>query len=182
MPLIHIASVTASSSASLSFTSGIDSTYNEYQFHFVNMHGQTDNKSFGFQVDTGSDTDYDQPMITTFFQAFLKEDDSGPGLAYSTGNDQATSGDGNGVLSKILKDIGNDADQSGSGILTLYAPASTTYVKHFTTDAQMSNSGEYSQRVLTAGYINITAAITSIQFKFDSGNIDAGTIHMYGVG
>ena len=181
MGLTYISSVTGSSSASLSFT-GIDATYNEYQFHMVNMHGQTDNKSFGFQVDTGSDTDYDQPMITTFFQTFFNENGSGEGLAYSTGNDQATSGDGNGVLSKILKDIGNDADQSGSGILTLYAPASTTYVKHFTTDAQMSQSTEYSQRVFTAGYINITAAITSIQFKFDSGNIDAGSIHMYGVG
>ena len=176
-----IATATASSSSTLSFTSGIDSTYDVYEFHFVNMHGQTDDKSFGFQVDTGSDTDYDQPMTTTFFQAFFNEDGSGEGLAYSTGNDQATSGDGNGVLSKILKDQGADADQSGSGILTLYAPSSTTYVKHFTTDAQMSQSSNYSQRVLTAGYINITAAITSIQFKFDSGNIDAGEIKMYGI-
>ena len=33
----------------------------------------------------------------------------------------------------------------------------------------------------TAGYFNLTAAIDEIQFKMDSGNIDSGTIKMYGV-
>ena len=32
-----------------------------------------------------------------------------------------------------------------------------------------------------AGYINTTAAITQISFKMESGNIDAGTIKMFGV-
>ena len=117
MALIYISTGTAG--ATISFT-GIDDTYNEYQFHLINIHGATDDKSLGFQVDTGSDTDYDQPMTTTFFQAFHNEDASGGGMAYSTGNDQATSGDGNGVFSKILKDQGAaDTDQSGSGIVPL---------------------------------------------------------------
>ena len=186
MGLTYISTGTAG--ATISFT-GIDDTYNEYQFHLINIHGETNDKSLGFQVDTGSDTDYDQPMTTTFFQAFNNEDGTlasntgGAGSAYSTGNDQATSGDGNGVFSKILKDQGaDDTDQSGSGILTLYAPASTVYMKHFITRAHMTQSSEYAQQVFTAGYIHTTSAITSIQFKFDSGAIDAGEIHMYGVG
>ena len=32
-----------------------------------------------------------------------------------------------------------------------------------------------------AGYGNTTSAVDAITFKFDSGNIDSGTITMYGV-
>ena len=35
--------------------------------------------------------------------------------------------------------------------------------------------------VYTGGYCNVTAAIDGVQFKMSSGNIDAGTIKMYGV-
>ena len=40
--LIFISKQTASSSATISFTSGIDSTYKEYIFYFVNIHPQTE--------------------------------------------------------------------------------------------------------------------------------------------
>jgi hypothetical protein len=56
--LTHIATQTASSSASLSFTSGIDSTYKEYIFYFVNIHPATDGAFFTFQSDTGTNTNY----------------------------------------------------------------------------------------------------------------------------
>jgi hypothetical protein len=32
-----------------------------------------------------------------------------------------------------------------------------------------------------AGYFNVTGAIDEVSFKMSSGNIDAGTIKMYGV-
>ena len=43
--LVKIASSTASSSASVSFTSGIDSTYKEYIFILNNIHPATDGAS-----------------------------------------------------------------------------------------------------------------------------------------
>jgi len=181
MALTYLSTQTASSSSSLSFTSGIDSTYDAYEFHYVNMHPATNDVRFQFQVETGTDSDYDHPMTTTFFQAYHDEADSTTFLGYSTGNDQATSGDGNGVFSRLAKEIGNDNDQSVSGILTLYAPSSTTYVKHFTNTSNTAQSSDYAMAVHTAGYINITAAITRVKFEMSSGNIDAGKIHMYGV-
>ena len=39
--------------------------------------------------------------------------------------------------------------------------------------------GEYETFV--AGYMNTTSAVDAIQFKMSSGNIDAGTIKLYGV-
>jgi hypothetical protein len=44
----------------------------------------------------------------------------------------------------------------------------------------MVNNSQISNNYV-AGYFNTTSAIDEIQFKFDSGNIDAGTIKMYGV-
>ena len=81
-----------------------------------------------------------------------------------------------------MTDVGNDNDQAMSGILTLYAPSSTTYVKHFTSRSNVSHGSDVEVQWFMAGYINTTNAIDEISFKFHNGNIDAGTIHMYGVG
>ena len=168
--------------STVSITSGIDSTYPVYEFHYVNINPETAGVSFGFQVETGTDSDYDHPMTTTYFQASHDEADSyTPAFGYSTGNDQATAGDGNGVFSKLCKEMGEGSDECASGILTLYDPSSTPYVKHFVNTSNNYQSSDYSMSAYTAGYINITAAITRVQFKMSSGDIDAGTIKMFGV-
>ena len=182
MGLTYIASVTASASATLSFTSGIDSTYNEYQFHFANMHPATNEVNFQFQVNASDDTGggFDTSVITsTAFTAYHDEADSSTTLGYQTGHDQAQAAGYQNILSF---ETGNDNDQSVSGVLTLYAPSSTTYVKHFTAVGNGAYAGDYTIQLFSAGYINQTLAIPEISFKFSSGNIDAGTIHMYGVG
>jgi hypothetical protein len=183
MALVYIASVTASSSTTVAFTSGIDATYNEYQFHFVNMHPQTLEVNFGFQVNAEGASGFDEAIISTFFRAYHDEADSYTDLGYNTTHDQATT-DGNGtyqVLNYALDQ--DDNDESACGLLTLYAPSSTTYVKHFTSRTNASHHNtEYSLDAHAAGYINTTAAIDEISFKMSSGNIDSGEIHMYGVG
>ena len=167
--------------STVSITSGIDSTYPVYEFHYVNINPETAGVSFGFQVETGTDSDYDHPMTTTYFQAYHGEAGSPTGPVYSSGNDQATSGDGNGVFSKLCKEMGEGSDEAASGILTLYDPSSTTYVKHFVNTSNNYQSSDYSMSAYTAGYINITAAITRVQFKLSSDTIQSGTIKMFGV-
>jgi len=170
--------------STVSITSGIDSTYPVYEFHYVNIHPETDNTEFQFQVETGSDSDYDHPMTTTYFQAHNDESSGTPALAYSGGDDQETSGDGNGVFQNIAKEMGGGSgndDEAASGILTLYDPSNTTYVKHFTSTSNCYQGGNTSMQALVAGYINTTTAITRVRFKMSSGNIDAGVIKMYGL-
>jgi hypothetical protein len=185
MGLTYIASVTASASATLSFTSGIDSTYNEYQFHMVNMHPAAD-ASLGFQVNAAGASGFNQPMTTTFFEAYNQESGATtPALVYSTGSDQV---DGDAAYQIVLRAQESDNDAGANGVLTLYDPSSTTYVKHFTSrGVAMHTDGGTAGNAFTlddfaAGYINTTSAIDEISFKFSTGNIDAGTIHMYGVG
>jgi hypothetical protein len=179
MGLVYISSVTASASATVSFTTGIDATYNEYQFHMVNMHPATDQVHFQFQVNAAGASGFNEVMTTTTFHSFHNEADTSTDLAYQTPTDQAQ---GTAYQPIGSFSTGNDNDQSVSGILTLYDPSSTTYVKHFTATGNGVYFEDYSVNLNTAGYINTTSAIDEISFNFASGNIDAGTIHMYGVG
>mgnify|MGYP001174561964 CR=1 FL=1 len=101
-------------------------------------------------------------------------------LGYLTGNDLAQ---GTG-FQDLGRNVGNDNDQSCSGYLHLFNPSSTTFVKHFIArlnNAQDISSTHYSAETLIAGYFNDTDDITAIQFKFSSGNIDAGTIQLIGI-
>ena len=179
-----IKSLTASSSSSLDFVDGtsdvvMDNTYPVYEFHFVNMHPETDSVSFSFQVNATDDAggDYDTSTIqSTYFAARHYENDAAAALDYNTGFDKAL-----GTTYQVLGEAGNDNDQSISGVLALYDPSSTTYVKHFTVSTNFSHPGDITRNSFIAGYINDTTAIDEISFKFSSGNIDAGTIKMFGV-
>ena len=168
---------TASSSATISFTSGIDSTYKEYVFRFYDIHPATDEQSLSFQADTGTNTSYNQTMTSTVFFAQHAEDDTTTELTYSTGRDQAQSTS----FQKITVDAGNANDESVAGYLHLYDPSSTTSVKQFYAVSSSPTNGTHSAHNYTAGYFNTTTAITRVQFKMDSGNIDSGTFKLYGV-
>ena len=173
--LVLISEQTASSSSTITFDSNIDSTYKEYIFKFIDIHPATNNAEFSVGFRDGS-TDYDATKTTTVFEAYHTEDDSGNGFGYQTGDDIAQ---GTGFQT-IAKNVGNDNDSSCSGTLHLFDPSSTTFVKHFISRSnkmEVSVTGDF----LVAGYCNVTAAIDGVQFKFSSGNIDSGTIKMYGV-
>ncbi len=175
MALTLISTHTASASATLDITSGIDSTYDSYEFHCVNMHPAS-SAYFQFQVNAAGETGFNEVITSTAFRAYHKEDDSATSLAYFTSGDQAQ-----GTAYQQIGISSTDADQSTSGVLTLYAPSSTTYVKHFVSRSNGSNILDYDQEWYVAGYINTTSAIDEISFNFSSGNIDAGTIKMFGV-
>ena len=174
-----ISKQTASSSATISFTSGIDSTYKEYLFTFNNIHPATNNTQFAFQVDTGTNTSYNIACTSTTFRAYADEADSDAGLGYVTGEDQAQGTS----FQKLTAGgtVGNDADQSASGYLHISEPASSTFAKHFICRSNASHASDYTTDFYAAGYFNTTTALTRVQFKMLSGNIDAGDIVLMGL-
>jgi len=177
--LTFISTATASDSASLDITSGIDSTYNEYQFHCVNMRPASDNQDFKFQVNASGQSGFNEVMTTTTFYAYNRETTGASWVGYDTNEDQAQ---GTAYQKIFTYDTGNDSDESVSGILTLFGPSDTTYVTHFSAVGNGTAGYGYTISMATSGYINTTAAIDEISFAFESGNIAAGTVHMYGVG
>ena len=172
-----ISKTTASSSANISITSGLDSTYKVYFITYNNIHPQTDNTHFTFNGSIDSGSNYNIAKTSTHFAAYADEGDSNTNLGYETSHDLAQ---GTGVQN-LLNEIGNDNDQSASGYLYLYNPASTTFVKHFISVAQLVNAGDYSRNQFVSGYLNTTSAIDAVQFKQSSGNIDSGDICVYGL-
>ncbi len=174
--LTHIATQTASSSASISFTSGIDSTYKEYIFYFVDIHPATDGASLTFNGSSDSGSNYNVTKTTTAFRAYHQQDGGGNGLGYRTSDDLAQS-----TSFQILNfEIDNDADSCGVGILHLFNPSDTTFVKHFVHTGNSVQS-TYTRNDFIAGYFNTTSAIDAVQFKMSSGNIDSGQILLFGL-
>ena len=175
--LTHIATQSASSSASVSFTSGIDSTYKEYIFYFVNIHPATDTANFTFQTSTNTGSSYGVTATTTFFAAIHTEDDSSASVAYYSSLDSAQSTS----FIDLGGDTNNDNDGSLSGTMHLFNPSNTTFVKHFTARSSVYNHNPMSVDAFVSGYFNTTSAIDAVQFKFDSGNIDSGQILLFGL-
>ena len=179
--LTHIKTLTASSSATITFLNGssdvvLDSTYPIYLFKWINAHPATDDTRLEIQGTTDG-SNYNTAATTTFFRGQHRENDSATAFSYETSHDEAqTTG-----FIDIDASIGNDNDQSTSGELFLFNPSSTTFVKHFLSTSNSIFSSDGTSNTFVGGYFNTTSAITGIQFKQSSGNIDAGTIKLYGI-
>ena len=167
---------TASDAASIAITSGIDSTYDEYMFVCTDIHAEDTQPHFGWQVNASGQSGYNEVITSTFFQAYHSESGSETSLAYLTAGDQAQGT----ALQRLASDCGNENDESTAGILHLFRPSDTTYVKHFYSTSGTNRYDDIAQQGYAAGYINVTAAITGIEFKMTSGNV-SGTIQMYGI-
>ena len=180
-----IKKVTASSSGTVSFVDGssdvvLDNTYKEYLFTFKDIHPSATGSgvNFSFNGSTDSGSNYNATKTTALFRTYNYEGadtttlgfDGTPALAQST------------AFQTLTTNNTNPNDGSNVGILHLYDPSSTTYIKHFTcVTSQNTFNGENCMNNYVAGYFNTTSAIDAIQFKFASGNVDAGDICLYGI-
>ena len=180
--MVFIKKLTASSSSTLDFLNGssdvvFDSTYKEYVFTFKDIHPSNDGVFLTFQADTGTNTNYNQTITSSYFTAYHFEDGSSTGLSYITSGDQAQGTS----FQRVSQHVGNDNDQAVSGILRIFNPADTTFVKHFLgTSASIAND-DGPTNTFSAGYFNTTTALTRVQFKMSAGTIDAGDICLYGI-
>tara|TARA_R100001163_G_C5051598_1_gene188393 strand:- start:456 stop:1067 length:612 start_codon:yes stop_codon:yes gene_type:complete len=170
---------TASSSATISFTSGINSTYKEYIFYFINMHPATNGAQFSFQGSTNTGGAYGIDITSTHFSAYHNEAGDTSSLGYDGTGDRDLRQSTN--FQVLASATGNQSDESFSGILHLFDPSSTTFVKHFISRGNHYNQSDYSINNHMAGYFNTASAIDAIQFKMDSGNIDSGDILLFGL-
>ena len=176
MTLLTTNSGTVSTS---SFTSSIDSTYKLYIFKFYDVNAATDTADFQFQANAAGGSGYNETITSTYFHAYHQEDDSAYGFGYvgTAGFDQAQTT----TFQTLNNYTGSGGDESCAGTLWLFNPSSTTYVTHFFASVIQNRSDEVCDDQYIAGYFNTTAAIDEIQFKMDSGDMDA-VIKMYGVG
>jgi len=177
LTLISTSTVTSSTDG-IEITSGLDSTYKEYIFKFINLHSVNDGTSWQFQASTNTGSSFGINKVSTFIEATHNEDDSGTGLAYNTTFDRgANSTD----FATLISEIGNDNDQSGSGTLHLFNPASTTFVKSYICRTSSSSNGNNQRDQHVAGCFYTTSAIDALRFETRTGNLQTGVLKMYGV-
>ena len=175
--LTLLSTQTASSSATISFTTGLDSTYDEYIFKYINVKPASNGANFTFNLSTDSGSNYNVTKTTTVFRSIHAEDDSVASLSYTDNIDLAQST----AFQIIVDEVGGDSDQCVSGTLTLFNPSSTTYVKNFIGVSNAIYDSDYLFNHYQAGYGNTTSAINALQFKFSTGNIADGIFKLYGV-
>ena len=178
--MILIKTVTASSSATVSFVDGtsdvvLDSTYRTYIIRYINAHGSA-NANLTIQFNAAGQSGFNETMTTTFFRALHNEDDTAASVGYVTGDDIAQ-----GTGYQRLAQTGNDNDQQVSGEVWIFNPSSTTFVTHFFGRGVEAHGSDIAADCLVSGYINATAAVDEVSFKMDSGNIDSGTFKLYGI-
>ena len=184
--LTFIKKLTASSSATLSFVDGasgvvLDNTYKEYLFTFKDIHAQTDNTYFQFNFSADSGSNYNVTKTSTVFSSYHNENGNSTDLSYRSGS--------NGGLAQSTAfqnitspdNMSSDNDHILSGTFTVFNPSSTTFVKHYMSHCSFNNVSNHTINAFMAGYGNTTSAVNAVQFKFNSGNIDAGDICLYGI-
>ena len=166
----------------LSFVDGtsdvvIDSTYKEYMFIFNNIHSETDGAVFTFQGNAAGGSGYNETITSTSFYAYQNEAGTTTSLAYAAGNDQAQATG----FQRISDEVGSGNDECCSGELWLFNPSNTTFVTHFISRFNTYYGDDYSVNSYMSGYFNLTGAVDEIQFKFASGDVDAGAFKLYGI-
>ena len=176
MAMTLITTNTESGDATSDFTSGIDSTYKLYIFKFLDLGPATNSVEFQFNGSIDAGSNYNVTKTTTYFSVHHQEDDGDAGLNYRTADDLGQRTD----FQILTTAIGGESDESAAGILHLFSPSSTTYVKNFYATMNSYFSNNYIFHQYTAGYINDTTAIDEIQFKMSSGNFD-GVIQLFGI-
>ena len=165
------------SDATMSFTSGLDSTYDEYCFKFIGIHPETDGSDLQFNLSIDGGSNYNVTKTSTYFHAEHNESGTSD-LGYYVSRDLAQST----AFQTLQQTVGSDNDQSASGYMYLYQPSSTTFVKHFISQISNYKDEDYNQNTFVTGYGNTTSAVDAIQFKMSDDEIQGGSISMYGIG
>ena len=177
---VLLSTQTPSGVTSVAFTSGIDSTYDEYVFEFFNIDCATNNGRIEFNGSDDSGSTYAVVKTTTMFTAHHNENNSLAALDYEAGYDLAESA----ADQTLMSNMSSESDASMVGEFHLFNPASTTYGKNFYSKTQWlarpSSTIRGSAQTFLAGYLNTASAIDAIRFTMSSGNF-AGIIKMYGI-
>lgn len=164
---------TASSSATLDFTTCITSTYDTYEIQFVNIIPATSGAIFWMRMSTDGGSTYDTSSIYSYELLIWRA------AASTTG--------GNTAQSKIIL-TGNGLNTSANwglcGRLTLSSPLSATLYKQITGQHHNfdSFSGGLRESCQIGGTYESSTAVNAFRFLMDTGNIASGTIRVYGLG
>ena len=175
--LVPISDTTISSDSNVVLT--IDGTYDEHFIIFNAVHPASANENFGVNFrSTGSSGSFNVGKQTAFYRCTQEENGSGETFAYQSGKDIANNGTGD---AEIGSSLGNANHDGISGYMSIFNAGSTTFQKSFFIVADETHGGNIQIMSFVSGYVRTTDALTGIRFRMSSGNLDSGSIQLFGV-
>lgn len=166
---------TANGSPQIDFTTGIDGTFDVYEFQIIGLRPATDATILYARVSEDSGASFKSGAVDYVFAGAGHRNDAVATSSASTGAPQIqwhASG----------SPIGNAAVRGFSATIRLYEPADTTQRKPFIYESAYLTSGGITVSINgTAYYIGTTNPINGVRFFMNSGNIAEGTIRLYGI-
>lgn len=168
-----ISTQTASASATIDFTTGIDGTYDRYEIEIVNLVPATD--ATQLQALTGSGS-----FETTGYESNVLSIRAVDGNTANVGGTAQSVIDLTGAGAAHV--VGNGTNEQYSGTVILNRPSETGSFKQIKFEGGHMN--ESQDLVMTRGQgtnVNFTGALDRIRFQMSSGNITSGTFRLYGL-
>ena len=161
----------SSNTASVAFTSGIDSTYKDYRITISGMRSDTDDKhiKLTFSVDGGSNY-----LSSNYVFAGLSRDAGGTNLNPANG---ATS-----VIELTAERAGNASDESFNAELTLFNPSQSGIHKIIAYNCYYYTPPSNHIRHLGSGSnTSSTSPVNAVKIEMETGNIAEGVFKLYGI-
>ena len=166
----YISTATASASASVVFTSGLDSTYDQYVIVFTSVVPASDSQNFMFKVSDDAGSTYE----ATNYDFFLVKGHSGNGTIETEAGPGATA-------VKLHAFVGNASGEGCSGLIHINNPSNSSLFTMFHWKGVGTDNTPETRMGDGVGSWNTTTAVDAVQFAFASGNITSGTFRLYGI-
>jgi hypothetical protein len=163
---VLLATLTASNSATLSDTTHITSTYNDYEIVFENIIPATNAVSCEIQIHSGGTF-----QTTTYLANALQF--TGGGVSSTAQTTFIPCGPSGG--------LGNNAGVGISGTFRIYNPSLTSGAKHVTGQFSLVNGSANEGVIITGWWNGGVGSVDGFQVLMSSGNITSGTIKIYGM-
>lgn len=186
--MVYLASSAVSGSTGTSFT--LPSGYDIFEFHFKHFYSNRqaypynglDRLTFGLNFSSGS-----QPNTSTILRAWnFVTDTTSAQITYDANSIADSDNDYNTQQMTYATGSQSSSSPTASGVITLYEPFSTTFMKHFTARSQggYSYSGtQSSNSVFRDVYYHTTSPVTTVSFGITApwAHYMYGDFHMYGI-
>jgi hypothetical protein len=170
---------TASASASLDLTTGIDSTYDRYELEIVDLVPATDAVSLYLRVSTDGGSTY-KSGASDYDWAHVRV---GAGAATATSGNEY--GSGNAFIRPSgsgSQGLGNAAtDAAYNGLIRFTSPDDAARAQQFQYDVVYGGADGNTRRLMGSGMYRAATAVNGLRLLMSSGNIASGYAKLYGV-
>lgn len=167
--LILLEQHTASSSASLDFTTCISSTYDTYKITITDLKTSSSGVYVGIQVSTNGGSSY----ITTASYVYRT-------LYFNTAS--ALMADSASANIRLFQGTAVSASQNLNMEAMLYSPLGSTGYKSFSFNGPtLTDSGTVAAFAIGTGYYAAETAINAFRIAPESGTLSSGTVRVYGL-